>query len=188
MFCLLYSCLQFFSISNPFSCPVCRNVPFTFKYFATEGERFACATALCENFEELREYFGLDCARLVQVVLNAKKQVEEEKRNVTDKVTKEHISAWLREKIRWADPKRCPKPDTCGQLLQIGEWLSRSHRARSAMQLARVVCGRTTCFDEYSKVLLMTQRSMNTEDFDFAVEFLTMKLFRSHMMSFLCKL
>ncbi|CAK9052938.1 unnamed protein product, partial [Durusdinium trenchii] len=155
------------------------NVPFTFKYFATEGERFACATALCENFEELREYFGLDCARLVQVVLNAKKQVEEEKRNVTDKVTKEHISAWLREKIRWADPKRCPKPDTCGQLLQIGEWLSRSHRARSAMQLARVVCGRTTCFDEYSKVLLMTQRSMNTEDFDFAVEFLTMKLFRS---------
>ena len=158
---------------------MCRNVPFTFKYFATEGERFACATALCENFEELREYFGLDCARLVQVVLNAKKQVEEEKRNVTDKVTKEHISAWLREKIRWADPKRCPKPDTCGQLLQIGEWLSRSHRARSAMQLARVVCGRTTCFDEYSKVLLMTQRSMNTEDFDFAVEFLTMKLFRS---------
>ena len=159
-----------------------RNTPFSFRFFQTEAERFAAATELLDEVEDQREYFGLDLGRLMCVVKEAKKYVslERQGQNLTEKVQNTHVSEWLAAKVKWSDPKRCPSAATVGQLLQIASSLSHASKAQAAMALARAHFGRATLFDEYSKVLILCQRSTTSEDLDFLAEFLAVKALRTN--------
>lgn len=151
----------------------------TFKFFPTEPARFAEACRICDEVEHGREFFGLDCARLMAVVQRASRICEAELAHKTSKISHEHISEWLSKNVKWVDPKRCPSANTVRNILTIVASIGRSQRAKAAMELARVQLGRACMWDEYSKVLIPCQRALNSEELDFAVEYLTMRMLRS---------
>ena len=153
-----------------------RNVPFTFCFFESEAKRLAKATEVLDSNEDLREFFGLDCTRLIAVVQAALKHIADTKQGA--KATKEDVASWLRTNVRWSDTKRCPSANVVGILLTIGSALAGAPRARAAMALARAHVGRASLYDEYSKVAILCQRSNTPQELEFLVEYLTVRLLR----------
>ena len=97
-----------------------------------------------------------------------------------EKPTNDAIAKYLETHIKWADTKRMPSATTVGQILTIGAALAKSSRARTVLQLAETTFGRSTIFDEYSKLLLLVQRCPTTTDFEFVMEGLYTGMVRSN--------
>jgi len=152
------------------------NCPFDFKYFRTEADVFLGAANLLESNELMREYFGFDSQSLVRVVMQTKKMLSSVPDGKSDAGS---VSEYLRKNISWADPRRAPSKETVEHALGIGAMLAKAPRAQLVLEKAKVRFGRSTLFDEYTKLLLCTQKAANSVEFEFLVEGLYVFMLRT---------
>ncbi len=143
------------------------NVPFDFRHMRSEEEALLATTQCMEDHEALREYFGLNAGRLVQVVMDTRRLL----RGKPDgKATPEGIAEYLRTNIRWADPKRTPTTATVSHLLTIGNMVARCPQAQELIVFGESHGGRESLFDEYSKLLLVVNKAVNPAHFLYLME------------------
>ena len=155
-----------------------RNVPVDFKFADAKTPVFLSAAKAMEHIELLRDHFGMDCGRLVALV---EKTLRHLKGMPTKKeVTHGDVVAYLRDNINWSDGKRVPDEAKVKQLIAIGAALRQAPAAKRAMLWATSVFGRNTIFEEYGKVLLLTQRCKTPADLTFVVEGIVAKMMRTN--------
>ena len=85
---------------------------------------------LARATKKVREHFGLDTSRLVELVYQTLKHL---KTTTGDHVTPADVATFL-QKIDWATDARNPNERKVRDLLTIGEWLNKAGRAKRAMQ------------------------------------------------------
>ena len=154
-----------------------RSCVFDFIYVQNEDKAYLEAAQNLEQNEMLRSFFGLDQSRLIQLATECKNMVSKAKGNA--KTTPLEVAQFMEKEIKWHNSKRIPSEATVKQLLDIGAQLQKSARARLVMALAENQWQRDTIFDEYSKVLIIVQKSSSTKEFDFIVEGIYSKMART---------
>ena len=143
-----------------------RNVCFDFALLKDDVSAILAAAQLRETNEFLREHFGLSGLRLVSLVQGVKKILQEKRPPVSP--TPAAIADYLSQKIRWSDAKRVPSTATCQQLMTVGNILAKcSAEAKDILTFAEAKWGRGTLFEEYSKLLLIVQKTTNTKQLVF---------------------
>ena len=123
-----------------------------------------------EANEESRENDGFTGARKALLIEYAVKNVS--KANPGKKLKYEDVAAWLKSNIKFHDEKQVPSPNTCRDLHAVSSLFLKNKRAFAAYQEAETLWGRATLFDEYSKMVILTQKCRNPKDLAFIAEWL----------------
>ena len=123
-----------------------------------------------EANEESRENDGFTGARKALLIEYAVKNVL--KANPGKKLKYEDVAAWLKSNIKFHDEKQIPSPNTCRDLHAVSSLFLKNKRAFAAYQEAETLWGRATLFDEYSKMVILTQKCRNPKDLAFIAEWL----------------
>ena len=124
-----------------------------------------------ESHEKQREFFGLTGLRLLNLIDDVKRIIaatpSADGKNM--KPNSANIAAYLKEHVEWASARRVPSPETVNQLLGISGMLKKSPLAKQVFQMAEAQFGRDCFFEQYSKVLLISQRSPSVPDFEYVI-------------------
>ena len=155
---------------------VARNVPFDFQFFEDKEALQLASYQIAEDNESLREYVGLDGSRLILLVQHIKGILT----SSGTKATPESITTYIKSHIKFHDKKRELTTATVSQLLNIGTMLSKSPKAQRVADMAENTWGRDTLFDEYSKVLLVVNKSCTSAECEFLFEGLFVMMCRSN--------
>lgn len=145
----------------------CRNVPVDFQLVSSSEPSFFTAATLCKNHEFLREYFGLDVWKFMELVYNTKVWLLTQPD--FGEVTNEKLAGYLCEKVNF-ESRRQPNALKVSHLLQIHETLRKAPKAKRAIQLATAEFGRSTLFEDFSKVLTLCQRCRTPADLEYVAE------------------
>lgn len=149
---------------------LCVNASADFQLIATRGEADILAFNVVEGNEEARENDGFTGIRKALLVMYAARQVAKAKKG--DKWRYDDVAKWLKLKIKFHDEKHAPSVATCRDLYEVGRDFLQNKRASAAYQEAEMEWGRSTFFDEYSKLLVLIQKSRDKDDLAFMAEFL----------------
>lgn len=149
---------------------LCINALADYKLVRSESEVNILAFNAVEENEESRENDGFTGARKILLVTFGVKNVIKEKKG--QKWKYDDVSTWLRTHIKFHDEKAVPSANVCKDLHSLANDFVKNHRAFAAYQEAETLWGRSTLFDEYSKLLIMCQKSRNPEDLAFIAEWL----------------
>jgi hypothetical protein len=157
-----------------FEC-LCVNASADYKLVSNQAEVNILAFNAVEENEESRENDGFTGARRALLIAFGVKSVLKEKmkgKAGKGKWTFEEVQVWLKKNIRFHDEKSIPSVHTCRGLYSIVTGFMQNQRAFAAYREAAQLYGRSTLFDDYSKLLIMKNRSRSTEDLAFIAEWL----------------
>jgi len=139
-----------------------RNCLFDYKLFHDKEARDLAAFQELENIEEAREKFGFTGSHKIRLIVWAEETVRA--KNGGKDVDDEAISQYLRKNIKWTDEKTAPSKHVVNHLRTIAKAIKKQPDILKATQLAEAKFGRATLFDEYSKFLILIQRSRSSGD------------------------
>ncbi len=149
---------------------LCVNALADYKLVQNPAEVHILAFNAVEENEESRENDGFTGARKALLVTFGVKHVMKEKKG--GKLKYEDVSAWLKAHIKFHDEKAVPSAHVCRDLHSLGTDFIKNRRAFAAYQEAETLWGRSTMFDEYSKLVILVQKSRSAEDLAFVCEWL----------------
>ena len=123
-----------------------------------------------EGNEESRENDGFTGARKALLIEYAVKNVRKAK--PAQKLKYEEVAAWLKSNIKFHDESAAPSANICRDLHVVSSLFLKNKRAFAAYQEAETLWGRATLFDEYSKMVILTNKCRNPTDLAFVAEWL----------------
>ena len=188
-------------------------MPLDFQYLAPDDPAFLQAAALCESFEFLREHFGLDVWKYMELVVSTRKYLRT--LPAFGEVNEKKIADYLCEKVSFQGSRkptptkvkdllsilcwqlaclasllsklaRGAPPDSTGSLCvgawaaRIAEELSKAPKAKRAIQLLTAEYGRSTIFEDFTKVLALCQRCKSSAELEFVTEGLVVLSLRTN--------
>ncbi|CAJ1360295.1 unnamed protein product [Effrenium voratum] len=154
-----------------------RNMPLDFQHLAPDDPAFLQAAALCESFEFLREHFGLDVWKYMELVVSTRKYLRT--LPAFGEVNEKKIADYLCEKVSFQGSRK-PTPTKVKDLLSIAEELSKAPKAKRAIQLLTAEYGRSTIFEDFTKVLALCQRCKSSAELEFVTEGLVVLSLRTN--------
>jgi len=149
---------------------LCVNALADYKLVNSPAEVNILAFNAVEENEESRENDGFTGARKALLVTFGVKNVMKEKRG--QKWNYQEVHIWLKANIKFHDEKAIPSANVCKDLHSLGTEFIKNKRAFAAYQEAETLWGRSTFFDEYSKLVIMCHKSRCAEDLAFMAEWL----------------
>ena len=132
-----------------------RNVPFTFIFCDGESARYSEALSLREDIEVLREYVGLTGWHRI-VVVGSKR---DELRSAVSRAVKAEEVAQALATVRWA-PGREITVTVAEKLILLYDKFASSAPVVALIAKAQRVLGRSSPFEEYSKLLVIAGKSL----------------------------
>ena len=150
---------------------LCVNALADYKLVQNQAEVNILAFNAVEENEESRENDGFTGTRKALLVVFAVKNLQKEKK-AGQKWTYQEVHDWLRTNIKFHDEKAIPSAHTCKDLYALATDFIKNRRAFAAYQEAEQLWGRSTMFDEYSKLIITCQKSRGEEDLAFIAEWL----------------
>jgi hypothetical protein len=152
---------------------LCVNALADYRLVSNEDEVNILAFNAVEETEESRENDGFTGTRKALLVVFAVTNLQKEKNNNKgQKWTYQEVHEWLKTNIKFHDEKAVPSAHTCKDLFALATDFIKNKRAFAAYQEAETLWGRSTMFDEYSKLIIACQKSRSEEDLAFIAEWL----------------
>ena len=142
-----------------------QNVVFDFVHCADNESVMLISAQLKEDHEELREFFGLDCIGMLQLVGGSMKIIEQ--KTPGKEVDGRQIHDYLARKIVWASQQRVPSPEKCTALSRILDYSANAPIIGQIMQMSRATFGTTCLFNEMTKLMLISQRAKTANECGF---------------------
>ncbi len=154
---------------------LCRNAVLDYKIFKTDEDVFLATVQLLETVEAHHQHFGFSGFRKVLVVQSTKATLARKGGGKTP--SNAEVAEYLKENIKWGDPRNVPSEHVVDVLLTIGKHVLKNPRALHCIEHAEVLWGRSHLFDEYSKVKIICGRAHSPDELAWLVEglFVSMK-------------
>ena len=150
---------------------LCINALADYTFVRNQQEVNILAFNAVEGHEESRENDGFTGARKALLVEFAVKNVKKAGKPGA-KVKYDEVAAWLKSNIKFHDENAAPSANTCRDLHAVSSLFLKNKRAFAAYQEAETLWGRSTLFDEYSKMVILVQKCRNPSDLAFVAEWL----------------
>ena len=143
------------------------------KVFSAEEDVEMASFQLIEDNEEAREHNGFTGFRKILLVSWANDTL---KKKWNRKVTKEEIADFLGKSLKFHDETMKPGVNTVRDLLNLVKHVLPNKRVLTAIQDLEMVFGRSTLFDDYSKLNSIVNKSRSAEDLAFMIELLCARM------------
>ena len=150
---------------------LCVNALADYKVVSNQAEVNILAFNAVEENEESQENDGFTGTRRALLVMFGVQSLLKEKRK-GEKWTFMEVHVWLKENIKFHDEKSIPSVHTCKHLYSVAIGFIQNERAFAAYREAAQLYGRSTLFDDYSKLIIIKNRSRSKEDLAFIAEWL----------------
>ena len=154
-----------------------RHAIFDFTLFDSEEAITVHSFQLVENIEFMRDINGFVGTRKMLVVSAAFDMLKRKAGGTAPDNNK--IAAYLRSSINWSDPKKTPSANTVRDLLSLKKHLLKNVKAMECIQIAEVLYGRDTLFDQYSKLIIICNKSKGATDLAYIMEGLVASMQRT---------
>ncbi len=154
--------------------PQLRSIPYDFQLLESDEAAMVANANMAESFEGNQDLFGMTGQKLVRLVDQVRELLKgkNEKSELPAK-----IATYLKEKVKWSSALRQPSAETVGQLLNISSMMKKSKIVTQTSGLAALKWGRDTFYDQYSKLLILTQKSTSGPEFDFLLGAMALECF-----------
>ena len=151
---------------------------FNIRFFKDSSDVKFETFQLLVGIEEQRDRWGLTFSRLVALIELAEEEAAEENA-ASKKIADETIHAIISKKITFPENSPICTVQTLNKLRQVSASMRLCPRLREVSRCAEAKYQRKQMFDEWTKVVMLIQKSDNTKELTFLVECAWLDMLRS---------